>query len=78
MTLLMVMGPLLLMPIVFQAIKSGNMKRALGGILVIVIIGAVLMALANAVVIPDGGTADDNARGGAIKSAVEGVSGGGI
>lgn len=77
MTLLMVMGPLLLMPIVFQAIKSGNMRGALGGILVIVIIGAVLMALANAV-IPDGGTADDNVRGGAIKNAVEGISGGGI
>ena len=77
MTLLMVMGPLLLMPIVFQAIKSGNMKGALGGILVIVIIGAVLMALANAV-IPDGGTVDDNVRGGAIKNAVEGISGGGI
>ena len=77
MTLLMVMGPLLLMPIVFQAIKSGNMKGALGGILVIVIIGAVLMALANAV-IPDGGTADDNVRGGAIKNAAEGISGGGI
>lgn len=77
MTLLMVMGPLLLMPIVFQAIKSGNMKGALGGILVIVIIGAALMALANAV-IPDGGTADDNVRGGAIKNAVEGISGGGI
>jgi hypothetical protein len=77
MTLLMVMGPLLLMPIVFQAIKSGNMKGALGGILVIVIIGAVLMALANAV-IPDGGTADDNVRGGAIKNAVEGISVGGI
>lgn len=77
MTLLMVMGPLLLMPIVFQAIKSGNMKGALGGILVIVIIGAVLMALANAV-IPDGGTVDDNVRGGVIKNAVEGISGGGI
>jgi hypothetical protein len=64
MTLLMVMGPLLLMPIVFQAIKSGNMKGALVSILVIVIIGAALMALANAV-IPDSG-------------AVEGVSGGGI
>lgn len=78
MTLLMVTGPLLLMLIVFQAIKSGNMKGgALGGILVIVIIGAVLMALANAV-IPDGGTADDNVRGGAIKNAVEGISVGGI
>lgn len=77
MTLLMVMGPLLLMPIVFQAIKSGNMKGALGSILVIVIIGAALMALANAV-IPDGGTADDNVRGGAIKNAVEGISVGGI
>lgn len=77
MTLLMVMGPLLLMPIVFQAIKSGNMKGALVSILVIVIIGAALMALANAV-IPDSGTADDNVRGGVIKSAVEGVSGGGI
>lgn len=77
MTLLMVMAPLLLMPIVFQAIKSGNIKGVLGGILVIVIIGAVLMALANAV-IPDGGTVDDNVRGGAIKNAVEGISGGGI
>lgn len=77
MTLLMVMGPLLLMPIVFQAIKSGNMKGTLGDILVIVIIGAVLMTLANAV-IPDGGTADDNVRGGANKNAVEGISGGGI